>query len=197
MNLFRLKPSLCVALALTLLMLGLSIAADFVFSLLSLERTQVAQGQFWRLLTANFVHFGWAHTLMNLGAFLLCSFALLSDFSIKAFAALIVSCCLVVGICIYVFNPEYETYAGLSGALHGFIVAGVMVNKRHKAWVNSLLVALVFAKVINENRPGYQSNELQDLLPVAVAYSAHLYGALAGLTFGAMHLMIIKSARRS
>ncbi len=197
MTFFRLTPSLYLTLALAVVMLVFSAVAEFIFPLLSLDRTQVAQGQYWRLLTANFVHFGWAHTLMNLGAFLLCSFALLSEFSIKAFTALIVSCCLVVGICIYAFNPEYETYAGLSGALHGFIVAGVLVNKRHKFWINGVLIALVFAKVINENSPGYQSNELQNLLPVAVAYSAHLYGALAGLAFGLIHLLIIKQARKT
>lgn len=197
MKFLKFSSSLYTALALTLLVLAFSAAAELVFPLLSLDRSQVARGEYWRLLTANFVHFGWAHTLMNLGAFLLCSFALLSEFSIKAFTALIVSCCLVVGICIYTFNPEYETYAGLSGALHGFIVAGLLVNKRHKYWVNGILITLVFAKVINENRAGYQSNELQDLLPVAVAYSAHLYGALAGLVFGLIHLLTIKLTRKA
>ena len=196
MTFFRFTPSLYLTLVLAFAMLMLSAAAEYTFPLLSLERIQVAQGQYWRLLTANFVHFGWAHTLMNLGAFLLCSFALLNEFSIKAFTALIVSCCLIVGICIYAFNPEYETYAGLSGALHGFIIAGLLANKRHKLWVNGVLIALVFAKVINENSPGYQSNELQNLLPVAVAYSAHLYGALAGLAFGLIHLLTTKLTRK-
>jgi len=197
MRFIKLSPSLYVALVLTVAMLVLSAAAEVMFPLLSLDRSQVAQGQYWRLLTANFVHFGWAHTLMNLGAFLLCSVALLNEFSIKVFTALILSCCLAVGICIYAFNPEYETYAGLSGALHGLIIAGVLVNKRHKYWVNGILIALVFAKVVNENRAGYQSNELQDLLPVAVAYSAHLYGALAGLAFGLIHLLTIKLTRKA
>lgn len=197
MTFFRLTPSLYLTLALAVVMLVFSATAEFVFPLLSLDRIQVAQGQYWRLLTANFVHFGWAHTLMNLCAFLLCSFALLNEFSIKAFTALIISCSLVVGICIYVFNPEYETYAGLSGALHGFIIAGLLVNKRHKFWVNGVLITLVFAKVINENSSGYQSNELQNLLPVAVAYAAHLYGALAGLAFGLIHLLAIKLTRET
>jgi rhomboid family GlyGly-CTERM serine protease len=192
MKSFRLTPSLNLALALTLLMLAFSATESFSFPVLSLAQAKVHEMQWWRIITGNFVHFGWAHTLMNLAAFLLCSFALLGGFSLRAFISLLLFCCVIVGSGIYFWNPEYETYAGLSGVLHGLIVAGLLVNHRHKFWINCILIALVFAKVIHENLPGYTNTELQDLLPVDVAYSAHLYGAIAGLCFGLIHLLAIK-----
>ena len=161
---------------------------DLSFPLLSLERTKVAEGQIWRLLTSNFVHFGWAHTLMNFAAFLLCAYALLNQLSIRQYLILIIFCCASVGIGVYSFNPEYETYAGLSGAIHGFIVAGLILNKRHHYLFNATFVALLFAKIFYEQQPGYKATELQNLLPVPVAYDAHFYGALAGLLFGLLSL---------
>ena len=154
------------------------------FPILSLERNKVIAGEFWRLFTSNFVHFGWAHTLMNLAAFVICACALLYTFSVTRLLALILFCCIAVGTGVYFFNPEYETYAGLSGAIHGFMVAGLLLNKRHAFWLKGIFIALIFAKIIYEHQTNYQATELQALLPVAVAYDAHLYGALAGLVFG-------------
>lgn len=189
MNRLNLTPSTYLSIALAALMVLLAALPDSVFSVLSLQRAQVAQGEIWRLLTCNFVHFGWAHTLMNLAAFLLCGIALTNTFSIIRFSTLLLCCCSTVGVGIYCFNPEYQTYAGLSGAIHGIIIAGLLLNKRHAFWVNGLFITFVFAKIIHEHQAGYKETQLQELLPVAVAYDAHLYGALAGLVFGIIFLI--------
>ncbi len=171
-------------------------SADKLFPLLSLTRVQVAQGELWRLVTSNFVHFGWPHTLMNLAAFLLCALALLNSFPARQLLGLIFCCCLSVGLGVYYFNPEYGTYAGLSGAIHGFIVAGLLRNKHHPAWLNAILIGLVFVKIIYEHRPDYQATYLQTLMPVPVAYDAHLYGAITGLVFGLGHWLMIWIKRK-
>jgi rhomboid family GlyGly-CTERM serine protease len=159
-------------------------------------RAQVEQGGYWRLFTSNFVHFGWPHTLMNIAAFLLCAFALLNNFPAKQLLGLILFCCLSVGAGIYYFNPEYNTYAGFSGAIHGFIVAGLMRNKRHPNWLNAIFIALLFAKIFYEHHPSYKATELQTLMPVPVAYDAHMYGAIAGVVFGVSGWLIIRLKRK-
>lgn len=195
MKSFHFTTSMYLCIAIGLLIALLAVLSSWAFPLLSLERTQVTQGEVWRILTSNFVHFGWAHTLMNLAAFLLCSLALLSNFSADRFISLLLFCCLVVGTGIYFFNPEYKTYAGLSGAIHGLIIAGLLLNKRHAYWVNGIFIAFTFAKIFYEHQAGYQETQLQELLPVAVAYDAHLYGAIAGLVFGIICLIIDKIKR--
>ena len=172
-------------------------APEVFFPALSLVRTSVENGELWRLFTGNFVHFGWPHTLMNLAAFLLCALALLNSFPIRQLLGLVLFCCLSVSLGVYYFNPEYGTYAGLSGAIHGFIVAGLMRNKRHPNWLNAIFIALVFAKIIYEHQPNYQATQLQTLMPVPVAYDAHMYGAIAGLLFGLGHWLIIWTKRKS
>lgn len=172
-------------------------SVDRLFPLLSLTRAQVTQGEVWRLFTSNFVHFGWPHTLMNLAAFILCALALLNSLPARQLLGLMLWCCLSVGLGVYYLNPEYGTYAGLSGAIHGFIVAGLMHNKRHPAWLNAILIALVFTKIIYEHQPTYQATQLQTLMPVPVAYDAHMYGAIAGLLFGLGHWLIIWIKRKN
>jgi rhomboid family GlyGly-CTERM serine protease len=179
----KLTPSLGFSLALTLWVLVFSCLSPWVFEYLSLERAAVAQGQAWRLLTDNLVHFGWAHTAMNLGAFLLCSFGLLPQYNLPRFITLLLVCCLAVGVGIYLLNPEYGTYAGLSGAIHGLIIAGLLQSTLHPLWLRAAALGIVVVKLVQEQSPNYQATDLQNLIPVPVAADAHLYGALAGLTF--------------
>jgi rhomboid family GlyGly-CTERM serine protease len=134
---------------------------------------------------------------MNLAAFSIFSAAFAKEFSGLRYVGLIVFCCLAVGFGVYTLNPEYEVYAGLSGAIHGFFIAGLLLNKRHVWWVNLIFVAALFGKIFMEHQPDYQATELQSLLPVAVAYDAHLYGALAGLVFGGACLLLDFSRRET
>lgn len=189
MKSFHFTTSMYLSIAIGLLIALLAVLSSWAFPLLSLDRTQVAQGEVWRILTSNFVHFGWAHTLMNLAAFILCALALLSSFSAIRFISLILFCCVTVGTGIYFLNPEYQIYAGLSGTIHGLIIAGLLLNKRHAYWVNGIFIVFTFAKIIYEHQTGYHQTQLQELLPVAVAYDAHLYGAIAGLLFGTICLI--------
>lgn len=164
-------------------MLCLTAMDAIVFDALSLDPTRVAAGEVWRLLTGNIVHFGWLHTLMNAAALLLGVLAFFADYSLKKFSLLLFWCCASVGVGIYLLNPEYAPYAGLSGAIHGLIVAGLLLTRSYPIWIRVLALGLVVVKLMQENSAGYTATDLQALLPVAVAVESHLYGALAGLVF--------------
>jgi len=171
-------------------LLTCAIFSDSSFTWLSLERAKVDGGELWRIFSSNFVHFGWPHTLMNLAAFLIAAFILIDSISPARFIGLITVCCVSVGLGIYYLNPEYAVYAGLSGSIHGFLIAGLMLNKRQVYWINGIFIATILGKIFYEHQPDYRSTDLQDLLPVPVAYDAHLYGAIAGLVFGATALLM-------
>ena len=81
------------------------------------------------------------------------------------------------------FNPEYSPYAGLSGAIHGLIVAGLLQTRAYPMWIRVIALGLVVAKLVQEKSEGYEATDLQALLPVAVAVESHLYGAIAGFVF--------------
>lgn len=179
----KITATVGLCLILSAIMLCLTALENPLFPLLSLEPTKVAADEFWRLLTGNLVHFGWAHTLMNAAALLLCTLAFFTEYSLKKFSFLLLWCCACVGVGIYLFNPEYSPYAGLSGAIHGLIVAGLLQTRAYPMWIRVIGLALVVAKLVQENSAGYEATDLQALLPVAVAVESHLYGAIAGLVF--------------
>jgi rhomboid family GlyGly-CTERM serine protease len=188
----KITTNILVSLLVGLAVFVCAIFPDTSFPLLSLERAKVNDGELWRIFSSNFVHFGWTHTVMNVAAFAIAAFILIDSVSPARFICLITACCFSVGVGIYYLNPEYGVYAGLSGSIHGFLIAGLMLNKRHLYWINGIFVTLILGKIFYEHQTDYQATELQDLLPVPVAYDAHLYGAIAGLVFGAAALLIDK-----
>jgi rhomboid family GlyGly-CTERM serine protease len=167
-----------------------------LFSWLCLESTKVSEGQLWRLITGNFVHFGWAHTAMNLLAFLLCTFAFFSDYSTKIFLLLILTCSLFVGLCIFFLNPEYTIYAGLSGVIHGLLIYGILASTHYPKWIQLSALILIGGKLIHENMPGYEATDLQNLIPAAVAVESHVYGAIGGFVFFILHRLHQRSYHR-
>lgn len=172
------------AVLLTIVLCVLTAFDSPLFTLLSLDPHCVASGELWRLLTGNLVHFGWAHTLMNAAALLLVAQAFFFDYPSKKFCSLLGWCCLCVGVGIYWLNPEYVPYAGLSGAIHGLVVAGLLHTRAYPGWIRALALVLVVAKLIHENSAGYYATDLQALIPAAVAVESHVYGAIAGVVFG-------------
>ena len=167
-----------------------------IFDELSLYPDKVSAGEIWRLLTANLVHFGWAHSLMNVAALVLCTLAFFTDVSLKKFSLLLLWCGASVGVGIYFFNPEYSPYAGLSGAIHGLIVAGLLQTRAYPVWIRVVALVLVTAKLVQENSAGYEATDLQQLIPAAVAVESHLYGAIAGIVFVGGNWLIIRLKRK-
>lgn len=193
----KITATVGLCLILSAIMLCLTALENPLFSLLSLEPTRVAAGEFWRLLTGNLVHFGWVHTLMNAAALLLCALAFFTECSFKKFWLLLLWCCAGVGVGIYLFNPEYSPYAGLSGAIHGLIVAGLLQTRAYPMWIRVVALGLVIAKLVQENSAGYDATDLQALLPVAVAVESHLYGALAGFVFAGIDWLLQRLKRKA
>lgn len=178
------------------LMLGLTAFEISLFPQLSLEPAKVSAGEYWRLLTANFVHFGWIHTAMNAAALMLCALAFFGQDPLKNFMLLLFFCCAGVGIGIYCFNPEYSAYAGLSGAIHGLIVAGLLQTRTYPLWIRAIALIVLAAKLIQENSVNYEATDLQALIPVAVAVESHLYGAIAGFVFAAAAWLLQRFKRK-
>lgn len=182
-------PSVLLSLSLIVLMLCFSMVGTQLEILLEFNREKILQGEYWRLITSNLVHYGVAHVLMNIAAFIIISFTLLKELSLKPYIVLLLICAIAVNLGTLLFNPELNFYRGFSGALHGLIVAGLLLNSFRNRWLSYVCVLLVFAKIIHEHQADFQANELQALLPVKVAVDSHLYGAIAGLIFFGLYFI--------
>jgi rhomboid family GlyGly-CTERM serine protease len=145
--------------------------------------------EYWRWFTSSLVHFGWPHSVMNIAGFLLITWVLFYQVSIYRFACLLMFCILVIGIAMPIVS-EIRYYAGLSGAIHGLLIAGSFYAVDQAIWKRALVILVTLGKVIHEQLPGYQANDLQALMPVPVAVDAHLLGLIAGFIFVALDKII-------
>jgi rhomboid family GlyGly-CTERM serine protease len=187
-------PSLWLTFLVSLLIVVLALFAEHSEPLLQFDRELIHQGQWWRLVSGNFVHYGLYHLLMNVSALLLCGFVLLRPISIGVYLLLLGLCASAVGIGLYSYTPQFSYYAGLSGVIHGLIIAGLLLSIRITPVANMLVLAAVIAKLLHEQSANYAIHHA--LLPVPVAVDAHLYGALGGfIATGLMYMRRVLCAR--
>jgi rhomboid family GlyGly-CTERM serine protease len=151
------------------------------------DRSAMADGEVWRIVTAHLVHLNTAHLLLNLlGLLLLCELQwgelqLRHGFGLFAFSAAAISAAL------WWLHPALLWYAGLSGVLHGLwsgcVLYGLWSHKRSASrllyWGGALLLAL---KLAMESLFG-ASESTAHLIGGGVVTASHLYGALAGAVY--------------
>lgn len=90
----------------------------------------VADGQYWRLLTATFLHFGFAHVLLNMLALLSLGPLLEQALGRVRFLALYLLSGVAGTTATYVLGDERQTAAGASGAIFGLFAAAYVIERK-------------------------------------------------------------------
>jgi rhomboid family GlyGly-CTERM serine protease len=144
---------------------------------LRFDRPALAHGEWWRFLSAHFVHLDLEHALLN-GLGLILMWALFArDYHPLGWLAIYLTSALAVSAGLWFLNPELAWYVGASGALHGVMTAGTLAHLRRGDLDGWILASFILAKL------GYE--QFAGALPLAgspdTVVDAHLYGALGGL----------------
>lgn len=146
---------------------------------LRLEPSALSSGEWWRLITGNLVHLGWAHLGWNLAALALLWIFCGPDLSTTAWALALIATLVGTGLGLAVGAPELGWYVGFSGALHGLFVIGAAARLGKRHWDGVLVLAVIVAKILYEQIQGPMPGVARTVGgPVVV--DAHLYGALSG-----------------
>lgn len=154
--------------------------------LLRYHLDQIKLGEYWRLLTGNFLHTNFTHLLLNCAGVLFIWLLHAEHFSVKSYFAVLIACCLgnAAGL---LFFSDMQSYVGLSGALHGVIAWGaikdIKMGEKTGEW---LLIGLII-KVAFENLVG-PSDSVKELIGAEVAVEAHLFGLITGIAIAAPYL---------
>ena len=164
-------------LLLILLLLGAVLGlGDSVSALLRYDRSAIAAGGWWRLLTAHIVHLDAHHLILNeLGLVLVWSlFA--QDYDVVEWCAIVLSGALAISSGLWWLSPQVAWYVGASGVLHTVMGAGAANHLIVRAWDRWILFLGLTVKLAWEQWGGHSS-------PLVVV-DAHLYGAICGFAVG-------------
>lgn len=166
--------------------------AFFIFSLcgafqlfgwvdaLKYNRYTVFNGEPWRFFTANFVHLGWSHFWMNMGALSLIWLMFAKRLSTLEWVAVFIISALTVSTGIHLHNVDFYYYVGLSGVLHGLILAGVLREFKFDRFYALVVGLLTSAKLGYEQFNGALPGS-EETAGGTVLVDSHLFGALGGV----------------
>lgn len=160
----------------------LMVWGDSASLLLRYDRTALAQGELWRLLSAHLIHLGWSHLLLNLTGLFLVWLLVGEALNPGGWLLLLLICAAFISAALWLLYPQLQWYVGLSGLLHGMLFGGAVVLFGVGDKGGALLALLVIIKLLAEQLwgplPGSEAAS-----GGSVIVEAHLYGALAGGLF--------------
>ena len=172
-------PPLLIAVFSALLELG----GAPVNALLRYDRLAVVDGQWWRLLSANFVHLGWWHWVLNVLSLAL--LALLCPEPVRPLDWLlrVVSIAFGMCLCLHLLTPDLGAYVGLSGLVYGLFALGF--GRQIAAGDRFAIACMAFlaARIVWELVVGAPASE-EGLIGGSVVAESHLYGVLAAVAYG-------------
>lgn len=157
-------------------------SASPVFFDLALYGPFVDAGQYWRLLTAAFLHFGPTHLAVNMLSLYIIGNSIEQSLGKVRYGALYLLSGLGASGAAYLLTP-YSLVAGASGAVFGLLGGAAVLMVRNKANLRPLISILVLNIVIS-------------LLP-GISLSAHVGGFITGAAVTYLLLITRKPSRRS
>ena len=149
------------------------------------DRAAILHGEWWRLWTGNFVHFGWLHFALDTGLWFLIGWTLVYNYKNRLNAAALALMPLAVTLTILVFDPGMMRYGGISGMNVGFVVwlalAGWQRSRRDWFWPG--ILGIHIAEMIYEACIGGQGGGMIRFNEpgISVAWLAHVGGAVFGV----------------
>lgn len=121
---------------------------------------------------------------MNVAALLLLTWLYGKTYSIKAWCAVFLACSLTISGALLLWVEGFSWYVGLSGVLHGVLVAALAGGWREHRLESAVLATGLIAKLVYEQFIGAVPGS-EATAGGAVVVDAHLYGALGGVFIGA------------
>jgi rhomboid family GlyGly-CTERM serine protease len=156
------------------------------------DRSALDEGEFWRLATGHFVHLGWSHLALNLAGLALVTWITGKAYGALQWLVIAIMALAAIDAGFWFFYDELDWYVGLSGLLHGLLVAGLFAGAVRRDREAMVLGALVIGKLVWEQvagpLPGSESTS-----GGAVIVDAHLYGAVGGLLGALLYWRRVRS----
>jgi rhomboid family GlyGly-CTERM serine protease len=152
------------------------------------ERALVLDGEIYRLFSAHFVHVDGTHLATNLIGLALIWALVGREARASRWVIGFLASAMSVGLGLFIMAPEIQWYVGLSGVLHGLVVAGAC----QALWHHRFLLGLVMVKLVWEQ---FYPSAGNYAFGIPVIIDAHLFGALGGLLAAGLMKMLPVTAK--
>ncbi|GAB3950309.1 rhomboid family intramembrane serine protease [Micromonospora vulcania] len=139
----------------------------------------IAEGQWYRLVTAMFLHYGVIHLLLNMWALWILGRSLEANLGRLRFAALYLIAGLGGNVAAYLFTESNRPTAGASTAIFGLFAGLIIIERKLGRDISQIIPILVINLVFTLAVPG-------------ISIPGHLGGLVAG---GAMALVLAYAPR--
>ncbi len=177
-------------LLLLLVSLAIALLGDGPGELLRYQRSGLLAGEWWRLFSGHLVHLGWSHLWLNLAGLLLVWTLVGRAFSLPNWWGLIGVSLLGISLGLLWWLPELSWYVGLSGLLHGMLVAGSLQLALRGEREAVMVLAIVVAKLAWELWQGPMPGS-REAAGGEVVVQAHALGGLCGALYvGVMRVLL-------
>lgn len=118
------------------------------------DRSAIAQGEVWRVITGHWVHSDLEHAVWDIAAFLILACLFVPAMQQRLFTGLLFGM-LMLSAYIFLFMPELELYCGLSGILNTILVIGLHgLWHRYRHPMIPLVAVASLMKIIVESNAG-------------------------------------------
>lgn len=144
------------------------------------DRDLVNAGEYWRWLSAHFVHLGWTHYWMNMGALGLLWLMFAPRYRSWEWLFIFVISSILQSLVLHWNNLSLYYYVGLSGTLHAVIGAGLWREWRFDRTFTMMVAVLMGVKLLYEQFVGPMPGS-EESAGGNVIVDAHFYGAIAGI----------------
>ncbi len=146
---------------------------------LRFDRKLLDEGYVWLLFSSQLVHLNWSHWVLNMAGMAMIAVLFGRYGDVSYWLVVLVISASAVGIGLWWLKPELRWYVGLSGALHGLMLAGILREIQLRIWSAVALLILVVGKLVWEQMAGAMPGS-ESLIAGRVVVDSHLYGALGG-----------------
>lgn len=155
------------------------------------DRVAISLGEGWRLFSGHLLHLGWLHLALNLAGFGLIIALFWHYWTAINFLLVFMLSLVAVDIGLWWFSPEVHWYVGLSGILHGLLIAGAVFSFHQERLFSIAVMAIVIGK-LGWEQITRTSAGTEKLIGGHVLFDAHLYGFTGGVIAAILLLLLRK-----
>ena len=178
----------------SVLLLAIFLLPEALLFQLTYERPHIQAGQWWRLLTGQFVHLSWGHLAINIAGIWVMYLLYAEHAAGWRYIAVVGLLALASNLGMYWFAENITYYVGFSGVLYGLFAWGALRDVQQRIKLGWLLLVGIVLKVTWEYCYGPVSVGPATADDLAVA--AHFYGVVGGLLV-AITSWLVQKLRKS